>query len=854
MIKILGIALIALSLSACDVTDLQKDTTKRLQNTTQEQLAQKSSVKAQQAFIPCETVNNYYSDRAKQQVTCEDTKVSSQSVSLLSVILLIVVNVIVFPFIFVLLSYFGSIWFDKASGSDTKRIHFLKTLYIFSLAIIFCLPLGKVPLNGKYDFPTSLAYNFIVYSIMDAMNITETSIGRYAEETDVRFPLQNVPYPTSKAHVFSPIFDHFICAISTGKTEKITYNFYRSNEGYQADSNIHTCESMVGFELDKNGNALAESLGIDANYNQKQLVEVKRVLTDTINMIKTGAINYSKNINNITLIKSSFDRETSCTNIENHNIADLDSDGLNDYKKRVSECASEKFIYETNKITGLTMEYMKDRNYLKGNVVEFCAHDYSGSTQVHTYPRKRAQEMAQACLQAACTFGDGSASGSLAQCGTALNVWNTLNSNSFSENPDFMLMSAVVTTNLPMNMDESGWVFANSFNASFEKREDTNEFASSKPTVMTIEFDIPKISGTMEYSKFLAMFSRYWDSLQSRFSSSTEAPTASSLYQLFVMGDNGFLGKDRLFGCLTHPGMYYSGWLCGSHLEEISLAGKNLIKAGFDGKLFKLVRTTNSIKSYAKDASVKASKALITKILGSKYTIFFGANWISNAESDSIYGPHTDEIKWSTEMLPLMLAVAFIPELMQFYDMVTSGMLGLGATMVYLLPALPLLYFLMAVRDMLKRLIFLLCVGYVQIAIALGNEDAVKKDFDFPDALLQFFFLLISIPGIFLGLVYADIFISVLLVNIGDFNSLMSAMTASTNSAGFGIDFIQTCVYTAFSGILIYSILKIYSLIPNTYHYIVNMMTGRNVTNESIDDAFDDEGFHKNWTAKLSGK
>ena len=145
-------------------------------------------------------------------------------------------------------------------------------------------------------------------------------------------------------------------------------------------------------------------------------------------------------------------------------------------------------------------------------------------------------------------------------------------------------------------------------------------------------------------------------------------------------------------------------------------------------------------------------------------------------------------------------------------------------------------------------------MGYVQIAIALGNEDAVKKDFDFPDALLQFFFLIISIPGIFLGIVYANIFISVLLFNLGDFNSVMAAMTASTNSSGSATDFIQTGVYVAFGGILLYSIFKIYSLIPNTYHYIVNMMTGRNVTNESIDDAFDDEGFHKNWTAKLSGK
>lgn len=857
MIKKIKTVLLALSfivLTACNFTDLDSATKTRLQQTNQDELEQKGSVKLEQTLFGCSITQSFHKNQSAQEINCDATQVSNLGSEIIAVIVLLSFHIAFFVLAFGLaLKTYTSITTLASRGFYEMKTSLTKTLVMAVFFCAFIIPFSSVQISSRIDMPVSLGYRLLANLFFRVIQTTETAQLDLAKTSIFRFPEQKVPAATSKSHQFTPLITHFICVGATTNKTQASFDLYPFDGGYKLVSSEKSCETSILFAIDTKGGDLAKRNGL-FNYKAKQLEEAKRIAKQVLEYSKQAAMNVLNNYSSNELIKADFDPKRSCDGIYQADISSLDSIGFNTYIRRASECISEYFVHETNKYPGLTQDYLKNRNYLKDNTVEFCSHDYSGRAGTHTYTLGQAQAMSKSCLESACSFGAGDGNGSLAQCSTAINVYNALHADRLLSKPDFTLLPLYANGIRAIGSDVPGRVFADSFSSTFEKRADDYEYKSDISKLWSLTLPIERETKAMQASTFMTFLDKGWTGDASdNFSVSDSITGITNLKGYAELGQKGLLGLDKLFVCIKSPYQYSEGFNCGSAIDEFQGVGTSLIVSGLEGKTFALLNKAKIRKNSGREAGIDTAKSNILKLITNKYAISIIGILTANSTIDSVYGTSTFSSSAAIADTGLMLTLMTVPEFQTFYTFIQDSKIALGVLLCIVIPALPIIYFLKATLKIMNKIIKIILVTPIQATASLIDEDELKKDADFIEPIKNLAIIILMPSLLYFSVSSYSYMTQSIFMALPNLQELIASMTASTNNTGTATSFIAEIFYKLFGLYVVFSIYKATaSLIYNSIEVGIFVLLGHQT--DEIDEEHQLEQIYSEWGHRISGK
>lgn len=857
MIRNIKAVLLALSfivLTACNFTDIDSATTTRLHQTNQDELEQKGSVKLEQTLFGCSITQSFHKTQSGQEINCDATQVSDLGSEIIAVIVLLSFHIAFFVLAFgIVLKTYTSVTTLASRGFYEMKTGLTKTLVMAIFFCAFVIPFSSVQISSRIDMPVSLGYRLLANLFFRVIQTTETAQLDLAKTSIFRFPEQKVPAATSKSHQFTPLITHFICVGATTNKPQASFNLYPFDGGYKLVSSEKSCETNILFAIDKKGVELAEQNGI-FDYKAKQLEEAKRIAKQILEYSQQAAMNVLNSYNSNELIKADFDPKRSCEGIYQADISSLDSIGFNTYIKRASECISEYFVHETNKYPGLTQNYLENRNYLRDNTVEFCSHDYSGRVGTHTYTLGQAQAMSKSCLETACSFGAGNGNGSLAQCSTAINVYNALHADRLLTKPDFTLLPLYANGIRAIGSDVPGRVFTDSFSSTFEKRADDYEYKSDISKLWSLALPIERETKAMQASTFMTFLDKGWtgDTLDN-FSVSDPITGITNLKGYAELGQKGLFGLDKLFVCIKSPYQYSQGFNCGSSIDEFQSVGTSLIVSGLEGKMFALLNKAKIRKNSGKEAGIETAKSSVSKLITNKYAIAIIGILTANSTIDSVYGTSTFSSSAAIADTGFMLTLMTVPEFQTFYTFIQDSKIAVGILLCIVIPSLPIIYFLKAILKVLNKTIKTVIASPIQAAASAIDEDELKKDADFIEPIKNLVIITLMPSLLFFGVTSYNYMTQSIFMALPNIQELMASMTASTNNSGIATNLIAKIFYQLFGLYIVFIIFKATaSLIYNSIEVGIFVLLGHQT--DEIDEEHQLEQIYSEWGQRITGK
>jgi len=854
MKKLITGILLTLFLAGCNFTDLSKETDLRLKEKTAEEIQQSTTEKVKHELLGCEFAQKNIKERTGQNYNCEQSNAIDNHAAEAALFVAFGLNFAVIVGFFAVLIYAYIAVGEVSTGGKlkedpTNRTTHLKRIFFIIIGAVLLVPVSFHKVNDTIDFPMS-TFTLITYNVIfDSWDEIETSQAELEATKRYRFPIQEIPRLDAKSHQFAKVLQYQICVNATGRTEPVDYSIYLTETGVAAKSNYKQCELNLNYAYDAYGIEVAEKYGL-ADYKQAQQQEAQRIIKMVLDQGQVYANNFAAGYNRNDLIKMDFDNNVSCTELNTVDSGLLGTVGKTSYLMKASECLSETFVKETNKFPGLDFAYLDKGNHLKNRQLEFCVHDYSGDFKVHNYKWSEGEKIAKQCYQQACSFGDGD-KGSLAQCGTALTVYDFFQHKKNMKGQDMFLSLVRADDNIPVNSNDNGKVFANSFSAEFLKNDTTFEYKPVDNVISTITAQGYAGSERIGMLNYVLYFESYWsnDNLNF-FNAEWKLPTMTDLKGM-VAGNDGVYGIERLLSCLPHANYYNNGYICYSSMQEFAMFGKKNIKAAVDGFMFSLIRNTK-MSSVKNGAVGEAKKTFVGSILKNKYVwagVLFG---VGNNMTDSIYGPETDNTKWSAENWPLYVALLYVPEFYTFYQIYFSSVLLVGVFFTFVVPALAIFNGLRAFGEQIIGILFHQIIAPTQFTASIGNEDMAKKSIDIIDPIIKVFLFGMSFTLIYLGVIYSSVVLDTIFYGIGyvvDLTQFGQIMLASTSGNLSEQNLIVEASGYLVILLVIFFILKLcYSMIYNIPKQGIAMFAGERVRTE-LDD--EEDNFYRTYAAKL---
>jgi hypothetical protein len=732
--------------------------------------------------------------------------------------------------------------------------------------------------SNTYSLSQALVFKVAGYSNLMGKHVNNALID-YQPRT---FPSLVIPQNDTKFFEVKAIVDFMIC-VKTDSSVKGELNLYMLKENDKITGQISSgdCKITVDFGLDSKGvlqsqNPVVKS--VVGDYQATQLKIIKKTLT---RLFKKA----DKVANVLLLPHSKVDEESSkpsdskfvehtkyAANIDNLNLWEnncetiLDMDLIGELKeidrKHYSYLAYRCLALEVNRMVLIPNEanilnYLKVNNYLKGNHVELCSHDYGSldsrpaKTKIGD-PSKEIEKLKtemnvsinhkfktiESCLQESCSNLNTEYS-NLYMCASAISLYDSVSEDEHLKERGFFALGSNIFKQFSKFNNKSAQNVYNKFKVVTKASSSTFSKDDSKSLIIPILYTKKEINDRSIINKV----SDYdYDSLSSDFTALPEKDFIDNAYN-FIDDDleMDFFGARRMVTCIKSPLQIKDGISCGSVPEEYHNFGKNLIDFYVQTKLLITVASAFKVRlnkrkslSGLKDASgnmgkLKKFRNLASIILPALNSFSLDTGGLTSYltgtvtevnDFGSLNSKKIGMMSYNEEMIAVVYTLlSYTGEqgqgLASLIDKGLSGILFIGILFAFIIPLLPYYFYLTLLFSWMLLLFQSIMIAPLWAVYLLKqsnnhSSDIMKRGFSL------FLTLFLKIPFLATGTILAWILT----------NTVMSRVMALFNfdeitNLSYGeslLGFVNSLIKLGVYGVLIYVITNITINVMTTFY------------------------------------